>query len=140
MLYKEITSAYQFEQAMPADRMKNYSYEAQQAMYNYWDEKANYEDIEISEALEYPCCEYDSVERAMEDFGDIDEIYRELVDDYLWDNDIELEDEDDWKQYIDDLDYDDISEKCIEWLENCSDVDYVAELSNGNVFVVRNDC
>ena len=141
MLYKEITSAYQFERAMPADRMKNYSYEAQQAMYEYWDRKAEYEDIQISESLEYPCCEYDSAESAVGDFGDIyEDIYRELVDDYLWDNDIELEDEDEWQQYIDDLDCDDITEKVIEFLENHDDIDHVEELSNGNIFLVRNDC
>ena len=141
MLYKEITSAYQFERAMPADRMKNYSYDAQQAMYNYWDERANHEDIEISEELEYPCCEYDSAEQAVNDFGDIDDIYRELVEEYLWDEkDIDIDDVEDWEQYIDELDYDKIMEKAIEFLENHNDVAYVEELSNGNIFVVRNDC
>ena len=141
MLYKEITSAYQFERAMPADRMKNYSYDAQQAMYNYWDEIANHEDIAISEELEYPCCEYDSAEQAVNDFGDIDDIYRELVEEYLWDEkDIDINDVEDWEQYIDELDKDEVMEKAIEFLEECSEIDHVEELSNGNIFVVRNDC
>ena len=140
MLYFEITSAYQFERLMPESRTKNYSYYGLKAMYEYWDRKAETEDISIGEELDYPCCEYDSVADAVNNYGDIDDIHREMVEEYLWWRDIDINDVDDWEQYIKELDEDDINQKCIEFLEECNEIEYVEELDNGHVFLVRYDC
>lgn len=136
MLYVEVNTLYDFENNMPKSRLEAYSYDGRQALFDYW---YNYseetgDDIELDESLTYECTEYESAESAVNDIGDIDEIRKELVEDYLYANDIELEDEDDWEQYIDEIDEDELNEKCIEWLQdNCH---HAEELSNGHVFVV----
>ena len=137
MLYVEVNTTYEFERNMPKSRLEAYSYEGIHALFDYWYNRSEElgEDIELDESLTYDCTEYDSAEDAVNDLGDIDEIRRDLVEDYLYQNDIELENEDDWEKYVDELDQDELNEKYIEWLQdNC---DYVEELANGHVFVVE---
>lgn len=141
MLYVSIDGQYQFEKAMPSSRMEKYSYEAICAMYEYYERLSEElgENIHVDESLEYPCCEYEFIEDAVNDYGDMDDIYREMVEEYLSDKDIEIDDVEDWEQYIDELDGDEIREKCIEFLEDCYRIDYLEELSNGCIFIVSNE-
>ena len=137
MLYVEINTLHAFEQNMPNSRLDSYSYDGLCALFEYW---SNYSDelgenIEVDESLTYECNEYDSAEDAVDNLGDIDEIRREMVEDYLFWNDIELEDDDDWEQYIDKLDEDELNEKYMEWLSD--NYPHVEELNNGHVFVVE---
>lgn len=137
MLYVEVNTLWAFEQNMPKSRLEAYSYDGVQALFDYWYNRSEElgENIEIDESLTYDCTEYESAEDAVNDLGDIDEIRRDLVEDYLYQNDIELEDEDDWEKYIEFIDEDELNEKCVEWLQdNC---DHVEELNNGHVFVVE---
>ena len=137
MLYVEVNTLWEFERNMPKSRLETYSYEGIEALFDYWYNRSEElgENIELDESLTYDCTEYDSAEDAVNDLGDIDEIRRDLVEDYLYQNDIELEDEDDWEKYIDELDEDELNEKCVEWLQdNCH---HVEELNNGHVFVVE---
>ena len=137
MLYVEVNTLWEFERNMPKSRLEAYSYEGIEALFDYWYNRSEElgENIELDESLTYDCTEYDSAEDAVNDLGDIDEIRRDLVEDYLYQNDIELEDEDDWEKYIDELDEDELNDKCVEWLhDNC---DHVEELNNGHVFVVE---
>lgn len=139
MLYVEVTQFGQFCNAFPKSRQEAYSYEGLQALYEYWDRHSDEvgEDIEISEELDYPCCEYDSIQKAVNDYGDMDDIYWDMVNDYLMDKDIDIDDVDDWQQYIDELDEDEVTEKCVEFLEEHREIEYVEELDNGHVFIVK---
>lgn len=141
MLYSRIDCYSDFLYSFPKSRQKSYSYEGLYALYEYWDRKADEEDIKVDETLDYPCCEYDSAIDAVNDYSDdIDsDIYWDMVNDYLMDKDIDIDDVEDWQQYIPELDEDEVTEKCIEFLEDCSRIDYVEELDNGHVFIVDNE-
>lgn len=139
MLYSRIDCYSDFLYSFPKSRQKSYSYEGLYALYEYWDRKADEEDIKVDETLDYPCCEYDDIESAVNEYGDMDDIHREMVEEHLWAKDIDIDDVEDWKDYINELDEDEVREKCIEFLEGCGEIDYVEDLDNNHVFIVRND-
>lgn len=140
MLYVEITTFGQFCNAFPKSRQEAYSYEGLQALYDYWDGEADGDDIEVSEELDYPCVEYDSLESAANDCGILNEIYWDMVNDYLMDKDIDIDDVEDWTQYIEKLDEDEVRENCLDSLQKESDIRYIEELDNGHVFIVKYEC
>ena len=136
MLYVEINTLSDFCKFFPESRQDSYTYEGLNALFNYWSSRADDEDIEVDESLDYDCCEYNSAAHVVKDMGEYDELVRDMAENYCLDNDIDT-DEVDIEDYIEMLDEDDIEAKCVEFMEDSCEIDYFEELDHGGYFVVR---